>query len=95
MDATAEAIDCLRAIIGDDTPEATLRAILLRSGGDISAAANSFFDGGASNLSEAPSAAPASQVGDDVLGALFKTLEDQGRKLAGSLTHAPNMQSSR
>ena len=83
-----ELLDTLKQIVGDDSgvPDATLRALLLRAGGDVAAAANSFFDGGVATLGDGPtSAAAAPQVGDDVLGTLFKTLEDQGRKLAGAL----------
>jgi hypothetical protein len=78
-------LETLRCIVGEDTPDATLRALLLRANGDVTAAANSFFDGGANlNLTAPqPSSAAASSVNDDVLGTLFKTLEDQGKKLAG------------
>ena len=81
-------IETLKAIVGEGVPDDTLRALLLRSGGDVAAAANSFFDGGAASLGGGDaggsfqSSTPA--VGDDVLGTLFKTLEDQGRKLAGT-----------
>ena len=91
-DISDENLEMLRAIVGDDAsiPESTLRALLLRSGGDVAAAANSFFDGGVASLVSTPSIIPHSSnpppvsasVGDDVLGTLFKTLEDQGRKLA-------------
>ena len=54
----------------------------------MSAAANSFFDGGLPSLDADHSSGadfrPGPAVGDDVLGTLFKTLEDQGRKLAGA-----------
>ena len=87
-----ETVDTLRSIVGDDTDDDILRALLLRTGGDVAAAANSFFDGGVATLGQVPSASAAqplaAQVGDDVLGTLFKTLEDQGRKLAGA--HAPD-----
>lgn len=80
-----ELLETLRSIVGEDTPDSTLRALLMRAGGDVASAANSFFDGGVATLgngdSHQHSAGPP--VGDDVLGTLFKTLEDQGRKLAG------------
>ena len=87
MAALEEGLIALRAIVGDDTPEDTLQMLLLRAGGDVAAAANSYFDGGAATMTNgstggAPPSAP--QVGDDVLGTLFRTLEDQGRKLAGA-----------
>jgi hypothetical protein len=86
----ADGVDMLRSIVGDGVGDETLRALLLRAGGDVSAAANSFFDGGVATLmssgppADASGAAPVGAVGDDVLGTLFKTLEDQGRKLAGA-----------
>ena len=82
-----EDVATLASIVGE-VDEATLRALLQGSGGDVAAAANAFFDGthlnsgGAPSLSSSQAAAP--QVGEDVLGTLFKTLEDQGRKLAGA-----------
>ena len=89
-DVSDDDVETLRSIVGDDLPESTLRALLLRSGGDVTAAANSFFDGGVATLSameEGGGASPAQpgacSVGDDVLSTLFKTLEDQGKKLAG------------
>ena len=80
-------VEMLIAIVGDGVGDETLRALLIRAGGDVSAAANSFFDGGvASLMNEAANDMPAPPagvgVGEDVLGTLFKTLEDQGRKLA-------------
>lgn len=82
----------LRAIIGEGVDDASLRALLVRAGGDVSSAANSFFDGGLPVLHDDGGAdfhpTPVSSVGDDVIGTLFKTLEDQGRKLAGA--HAPD-----
>ncbi|EOD17725.1 hypothetical protein EMIHUDRAFT_451293 [Emiliania huxleyi CCMP1516] len=88
-DVSDDDVETLRSIVGDDLPESTLRALLLRSGGDVTAAANSFFDGGVATLSameEGGGASPAQpgacSVGDDVLSTLFKTLEDQGKKLA-------------
>ena len=84
-----ELVEVLRSIVGDSVEESILRRLLLRAGGDVASAANSFFDGGVATLNDGPTiAAPTSapQVGDDVLGTLFKTLEDQGRKLAGALT---------
>ena len=85
--ADAESIEMLKSIVGDGVPDETLRGLLLRAGGDVSSAANSFFDGGVATLATDTGAdfrpAPTA-VGDDVLGTLFKTLEDQGRKLAGA-----------
>ena len=101
--ADAEQIETLKAIVGEGIDDTILKALLLRAGGDVAAAANSFFDGGATSLnsmdgvglgvdfggSEPTSggigggAASHCAVGEDVLGTLFKTLEDQGRKLAG------------
>ena len=87
--ADAESIAMLASIVGEGVPEDSLRSLLLRSGGDVSAAANSFCDGGLATLASEPMTAEytptpgAGAVGDDVLGTLFKTLEDQGRKLAG------------
>ena len=80
-------VEMLKAIVGDGVGDETLRALLISAGGDVSAAANSFFDGGvASLMNEAANDMPAPPagvgVGEDVLGTLFKTLEDQGRKLA-------------
>ena len=87
----AESIELLRSIVGEDLPDDTLRALLVRSGGDVSAAANSFFDGGVATLvaSSAPDdyRPPSASVGDDVLGTLFQTLEEQGRKLVGRSRH--------
>ena len=88
MEVDDETLTTLRSIVGDDTSDSTLRALLLRSGGDVAAAANSFFDGAAASLSAtfetatSASSAAVPAVGDDVLCTLFKTLEDQGRKLA-------------
>ena len=81
-------VEMLRSIIGEGVDDASLRTLLLRAGGDVSGAANSFFDGGLPVMHEDNGAdfrpTPVSSVGDDVLGTLFKTLEDQGRKLAGA-----------
>ena len=72
----------LRSILGD-VCDTTLQALLARSGGDVAAAANAFFDGsfpqpGASGGGNGAAAA----VSEDVLATLFKTLEDTGKKLA-------------
>ena len=80
-------MDHLRAVVGDGPSEATLRALLDRTGGDVAAAANAFFDGSlAEQMAAEPARATGSapQAGDDVLATLFKTLEDVGKKLAGS-----------
>ena len=71
----------LRCILGDGPCDVTLQGLLARSGGDVAAAANAFFDG-----SVAPAAPNGSSngAGEDVLATLFKSLEDTGRKLAGS-----------
>ena len=63
-----------------------LQALLARSGGDVAAAANAFFDGsipqpGSSGASSGGNAA-AVAASEDVLATLFKTLEDTGKKLA-------------
>ena len=85
-----EMLDMLRSIVGEGPPDDRLKMLLVRSGGDVAAAANAFFDGvvGGSSAffdgvggSPVPPAAP--QMCDDVMSTLFKTLEDQGRKLAG------------
>ena len=44
--ADSETLETLKAIVGEDIADSTLRALLLRAGGDVAAAANSFFDGG-------------------------------------------------
>ena len=84
-------VEMLRSIIGDGVGDDMLKALLLRAGGDVSAAANSFFDGGAASLinetrcdSSGSASVPMPTVDDEVVGTLFKTLEDQGRKLAGA-----------
>ena len=85
-EATAE----LRCVVGDGPSEATLRALLARTGGDVAAAANAFFDGSvAEQMASEPSSGGGGGGsrgggGDDVLATLFKTLEDVGRKLAGA-----------
>ena len=99
--ADSETLETLKAIVGEDIADSTLRALLLRAGGDVAAAANSFFDGGAASLdmsaqmngsaSQPPAPAFGMPPGDEVLGTLFKTLEDQGRKLAG-LLHSTRQQ---
>ena len=73
----------LRSILGDGPCDVTLQGLLARFGGNVAAAANAFFDGsvppaGVSN------GAGNHGAGEDVLATLFKTLEDTGRKLAGS-----------
>ena len=75
----------LRSILGD-VCDTTLQALLARSGGDVAAAANAFFDGsipqpGSSGASSGGNAAAAA-ASEDVLATLFKTLEDTGKKLA-------------
>ena len=90
MMADDGSIEMLRSIVGEGVGDDMLRALLLRAGGDVSSAANTFFDGGLPTLgnnSDEFGRAPAAAVGDEVLGTLFKTLEDQGRKLAGKRTH--------
>ena len=83
-----DSVEMLRSIIGEGVDDASLHALLLRAGGDVSGAANYFFDGGVPLIHDDNVAdfrpTPASAVGDDVIGTLFKTLEDQGRKLAGA-----------
>ena len=85
--ADEASIDMLRSIVGEGVPDETLGALLMRAGGDVSSAANSFFDGGVATLQAMDAGAelrPApTAVGDEVLGTLFKTLEETGRKLAG------------
>jgi len=84
-----EMLDMLRSIVGEGPPDDRLKMLLVRSGGDVAAAANAFFDGviGGSSaffdgVGGSPVPPPAPQVCDDVMSTLFKTLEDQGRKLA-------------
>lgn len=86
-----EMLDMLRSIVGEGPPDDRLKMLLVRSGGDVAAAANAFFDGviGGSSaffdgVGGSPVPPPAPQVCDDVMSTLFKTLEDQGRKLAGT-----------
>ena len=89
---TDDAIAQLTAVLGTDLPAQTLKVLLVRSGGDVSSAVQSYFDNpGAdfSNESVFQPPAPAAAVGDDVLGTLFKTLEDQGKKIAGAPRPAP------
>lgn len=78
----------LRSVVGDGPSDATLRALLDRTAGDVAAAANAFFDGSIAGQIATESViqrSGAPRGGDDVLATLFKTLEDVGRKLAGSL----------
>ena len=73
---TDDAIAQLTAVLGTDLPAQTLKVLLVRSGGDVSAAVQSYFDNpGAdfSNESVFQPPAPAAAVGDDVLGTLFKS----------------------
>ena len=85
--ADEASVEMLRSIVGEGVADETLVSLLLRAGGDVSSAANSFFDGGVATLTAMDASAdlrPApTAVGDDVLGTLFKTLEETGRKLAG------------
>jgi len=74
----------LRAILGDGPTDDVLQALLNQTGGDVAAAANRFFDGGPSAAAQPQSACGGG--GDEVMSTLFKTLEDVGRKLAGTLT---------
>jgi hypothetical protein len=81
-------IDDLRSILGEGPSDYTLQALLNQTGGDVSAAANRFFDGaagagGSTAYDPAPPTA-CDSVSDDVMATLFKTLEDVGRKLAGA-----------
>ncbi len=83
----------LRCIVGEGPSDSVLKALLVRTNGDVSAAANRFFDG---NFEPGPSESESlgQQVPDDVLSTLFKTLEDVGRKLAGAslAPHPPSCQ---
>ena len=98
MDASDGDMEQLRAIVGE-LPDSHLRALLARSGGDVAAAANRYFDNPNADYSANPPACfgePADSganggLGEDVLGPLFKTIEDQGRKLVGArpLRHLP------
>jgi hypothetical protein len=86
-------IDDLRAILGEGPSDDTLQALLNQTGGDVSAAANRFFDGGPASAASAPydtpPPPPCGGVSDDVMATLFKTLEDVGRKLAGAPASRP------
>jgi len=73
-------MDELRAILGDGLSDDVLEGLLTRFGGNVSAAANAFFDG-----SLLPPAAPRTMpeaLPDDVMSTLFKTLEDVRKQLA-------------
>jgi len=79
----------LRAVVGEGPTDAVLQGLLDRTGGDVSAAANGFFDGSFANspplgasTGTGTSASTAPYIPDDVMTELFKTLEDVGRKLA-------------
>lgn len=90
-------IDDLRAILGEGPSDDTLQSLLSQTGGDVSAAANRFFDGGPGAAGSTPYDSapppPCDSVSDDVMATLFKTLEDVGRKLAGAPARIPACQS--
>jgi len=48
----------LRALVGDDVKELELHQLLERHGGDVNAAANAYFDGGAPPIEGTPVAQP-------------------------------------